>query len=182
MQVDDILHELKDLCVRNYPHHYQNYNVSVRLSSAFVELVLTRQGCIQSPCATCSLDETPGCGDATSDATSDGLCTCIISGISMDFCENEFVNILSDIFIVLPMSLDHEREVKTHIVALWNSLSRVPAGPPLVLIPITKIRFLANMIRSHFPKLQYTEESEYIDSRTRRLLKGIGSEMFLHFP
>lgn len=167
MQADDVLEELREVCLQ-YPSHFQGIDIGGWLSSSFVAHVLQQN----------MLYETSSHGVQEQNSSN-----CDVSATSprssvLHFSKVDFINNLHDIFVVESMSSAHIGEISVHVEALWGALSNVPCRPPLTSIPITKIRFLANMLQSHFPRKGISEESEYVDARTRRLVKQVAPGMF----
>lgn len=149
MEVDSILEELRDVCLQ-YPWQFKGVDVGGRISLLFVHHVLHNQIHLHNRKKS-TIEE------------SHQLC---------QFSKKEFVDMLSEIFTNAAITNAHQVEIMSHIEALWRVLSSSSHAPSLTHIPITKFRFLSHMLQLHFPRGRMSEQSEYVDSRVRRLLRA----------
>ena len=167
-----------------YPSLFEGIDVSRRLSTAFIHQALSHSHASQS------------------DILKGDRMTILASEPPLFFSLIEFTSIMTEQFLssttkhdcTVTISNTHTTQIKSYIDALWIALTTNGSRPPLIRIPMTKTRFLANMLQTHFPppnnvqqeerqescnctnhtprsSSQAKEEKEFVHSRTRELLE-----------
>ena len=147
MQVDEVLLGLKNVCCL-YPSHFEGTDVGGEVALGFVHETLHQTHTMMS----------------------------YGNYIPLCFSEIDFVRILSETFIIRGMSQAHISQVESHIRSLWRLLATQSSNSlQPYLIPITKIRFLTNMLQSHFPRVMSADslEEEFVAARTKTLVSGV---------
>lgn len=159
MEVDNILEHLKEICIK-HPLLFRDNEVGKSLATAFVHQILSRF-------------RQRNCDDDENNIAP-----------SLHLSYREFTDLMAEEFLFpipvtptscLPtMNAEDKRGVLVLINALWESLANKDC--PIDCMPINKLRFLTNMLQSHFPNSTTIspEENEFLRSKTKALDRHVG--------